>query len=138
MDPEAKLQPEKEGHEFGTFCFEELNETGEISPNCWVPATEFIGDIEITYDGENAKEVKLPLMTKQMIQLQKNDSEARNIVHKLYKEKLSAKMLILHEGVLCRLWTEERDTFQCIFILEVLRAPLLVLAHNQGNAHTWH
>ena len=34
VDPEAKLQPEKEGNEFSTFCFEELNETGEISPNC--------------------------------------------------------------------------------------------------------
>ena len=30
-------------------------------------------------------------------------------------------MFILHDGVLCRLWTEERD-------------PLLVLAHNQ-NGH---
>ena len=55
VDPEAELQPEKEGHEFGTYCFEELNETGEISP----------------------------LSTKQMIQLQKNDSEARNIVNNL-------------------------------------------------------
>ena len=134
VDPEAKLQPKKEGHEFGTFCFEELNETGEISPNCWVPATDFIEHIEITYDGENAKEVKLPLTTKQMIQLQKNDSEARNIVHKLHKEKLSPKMFILHEGVLCRLWMEERDTFRCIFMPEVPRDPLLVLAHNQ-NGH---
>ena len=73
VDPEAKLQPEKEGHEFGTFCFEELNETGEISPNFWVPATDLIEHIEITYDEENAKEVKLPLMTKQTVQLQKND-----------------------------------------------------------------
>ena len=134
VDPEAKLQPEKEGHEFGTFCFEELNETGEILPNCWVPVTDFIEHIEITYDEENAKEVKLPLTTEQMIQLQKSDSEARNIIHKLQREKLNTKMFILHEGVLCRLWTEERDTFRCIFISEVLRDPLLILAHNQ-NGH---
>ena len=43
-------------------------------------------------------------------------------------------MFILHDGVLCRLWTEERETFQCIFVPEVLRDPLLVLAHNQ-NGH---
>ena len=43
-------------------------------------------------------------------------------------------MFILHEGVLCRLWMEERETFKCIFIPEVLRDPLLVLAHNQ-NGH---
>ena len=50
-------------------------------------------------------------------------------------------MFILHEGVLCRLWTEERETFRCIFIPEVLRDPLLVLAHNQnghnGGRHTY-
>ena len=73
-------------------------------------------------------------MTKQMIQIQKNDSEVRSIVNKLHKEKLNAKMFILHKGILCRLWTEERDTFWCIFIHEVLRDPLLVLAYNQ-NGH---
>ena len=69
-----------------------------------------------------------------MIQLQKKDAEARNIVNKLHREKESAKMFILHKGVLCRLWTEERETFRCTFIPEVLRDPLLVLAHNQ-NGH---
>ena len=43
-------------------------------------------------------------------------------------------MFILHEGVLCRLGTEERETFCCTFVPEVLRDPLLVLAHNQ-NGH---
>ena len=82
---------------------------------------------------------KLPLMTKQMIQLQKNYSEVRSIVNKLHKEKLNAKIFILHEDMLCRLWTEERDTFRCIFIPEVLRDPLLVPAHNQnGHNGGWH
>ena len=133
VDPEAKLQPEKEGHEFGTFCFEELNETGKISPDFWIPMTECIEHIEVTQDKQHAKEVRLPLTMKQMIQLQKNDSEAKNIVDNLHKEKTSAKMFILHEGVLCRLWTEEIETFRCIFMTGVLRDPLLVLAHNQND-----
>ena len=134
VDPEAKLQPENQGHEFGTFCFEELNETNEIWPDFWIAATDHIEHIEITYNKKHAKEVRLPLTTGQMIQLQKNDSEARNIVNKLHKEKSNAKMFILHEGVLCRLWTEERDTFRCIFIPEVLKDPLIILTHNQ-NGH---
>ena len=134
VDPEAKLQPETERHEFSTFCFEELNETGEISPDCWNPMTDSVEHIEITYDEQNAREVKLPLTTEQMIKLQKNDTEARKIVHKLHQEKLNTKMFILHEGVLCRQWAEERETFWCIFIPEVLSDPLLVLAHNQ-NGH---
>ena len=134
VDPEAKLQPEKEGHEFGTFCFEEVSETGEILPDFWMPLKVTVGHLEITHDESAVKEVHLPLSTKQMIQLQKNDTEARNIVDKLGREKSNAKMFILHDGVLCRLWTDERETFRCTFVPEVLRDPLLVLAHNQ-NGH---
>ena len=50
-------------------------------------------------------------------------------------------MFILHDGILCRLWTEEREIFRCTFVPEVLRDPLLVLAHNQnghnGGRHTY-
>ena len=96
VDPEAKLQPEKEGCEFGTYCFEELNETGQISPDFWKPLKDNIENIEITHDKSYAREVKLPLSTKQMIQLQKNDVEARDIGGNLRKEKGNAKMFILH------------------------------------------
>ena len=71
VDPEAELQPEREGHEFGTFCFEELNDMGEISPNCWTSAVESVEHIEITYDEQNVREFKLPLTTEQMIKLKK-------------------------------------------------------------------
>ena len=37
VDPEAKLQDEEKGHEFGTFCFESVDEIGEISPDFWKP-----------------------------------------------------------------------------------------------------
>ena len=40
----------------------------------------------------------------------------------------------MRDGVLCRLWTEEKETFRCTFVPQVLRDPLLVLAHNQ-NGH---
>ena len=120
VDPEAKLQLEKEGYEFGTYCFEELNETGEILPDFWTPLTDKVEQIEITHDENYAKEVTLPLSMKQMIQLQKNDTEARNIVDNLWKEKNNAKMFMLHDGVLCRLWMEERETYRCIFIPKVL------------------
>ena len=71
VDPKAKLQPEKEGHEFSTYYFEELNETDEISPDFWIPLTDIIEHIEMMHNESYAKEVKLPLSTKQMILLQK-------------------------------------------------------------------
>ena len=111
VDPKAKLQPEKEGHEFSTYYFEELNETDKISPDFWIPLTDIIEHIEMMHNKSYAKEVKLPLSTKQMILLQKNDSEARGIVDNLMKDKTSAKMFTLHDGILCRLWMEEKETF---------------------------
>ena len=134
VDPEAKLQDEKKGHEFGTFCFESIDEIGEILPDLWKPLKDSVEHLEITYDAGGVKEVHLPLSVKQRIELQKNDSQARNIVDRLQKEKDNAKMFIMHNGVLCRLWIEEKETFRCIFVPEVLRDPLLVLAHNQ-NGH---
>ena len=83
MDPEAKLQPKKEGHEFGTFCFESISENGEISPSVWTPLKDIVEHLEITHDESAVKEVHLPLSTKQIIQLQKNDMEVRNIADKL-------------------------------------------------------
>ena len=134
MDPEAKLQAEKEGHEFGTFCFKGVDEISEISPDFWKPLKHQMEHLEITYEEGVVKEVPLPLSVKQMIQLQKNDAQAKSIVDKLRKEKDNAKMFILHDGVLCRLWMEEKETFRCTFVPQVLRDPLLVLAHNR-NGH---
>ena len=134
VDPEAKLQDEKKGHKFGTFCFESIDEIGKISLDFWKPLKDSVEHLEITYDADWVKEVHLPLSVKQMIELQKNDSQARNIVDRLRKEKDNAKMFIMHNGVLCRLWTEEKETFRCTFVPEVLRDPMLVLAHNQ-NGH---
>ena len=109
VDPEAKLQPERDGHEFGTYCFEELNEISEISPDYWIPLVNSIEHIQVTLDKTNVREVQLPLTTRQMIHLQKSDTEARNIGDNLRKEKKNAKMFILNEGVGQAMDRRERD-----------------------------
>ena len=48
VDPEAKLQAEKKGHEFGRFCFENVNEIGEILPDYWKPMKDQVEHLEIT------------------------------------------------------------------------------------------
>ena len=116
------------------FASKNISETSEISPDFWTPLKDTVEHLEIVHNESAVKEVHLPLSAKQMIQLQKNDAQAKNIVDKLRKEKDNAKMLIMHDGVLCRLWTEENETFRCTFVPEVLRDPLLILAHNQ-NSH---
>ena len=93
VDPEAKLQAKKEGHEFGMFCFESVDEIGEISPDFWKPLKDQVEHLEITYKEGVVKEVHLPLSVKQRIQLQKNDAQAKNIVDKLQKEGDNAKLM---------------------------------------------
>ena len=157
VDPEAKIQPEKEGCEFGNYCFEQLEETGEI-PRIWpkqacelgnqdepkktdeispvfsTPVIEVIEHLEVTVNENTTRSISLPLSNKQMKELQKRDEEARAIVKKLEEDKTTERMFILDNGVLYRLWLEERETFKCTFVPRILREPLLVLAHNR-NGH---
>ena len=157
VDPEAKAQPEKEGCEFGNYCFEQLEKTseipwitpkldcshrkqgeprktGEITPVFSTPVVEHIEHLEVTVNENTTRSITLPLSNKQMKELQKRDEEARSIVKRLDEDKTTEKMFILDNGVLYRLWLEERETFKCTFIPKVLREPLLVLAHNR-NGH---
>ena len=157
VDPEAKAQPEKEGCEFGNYCFEQLEETSEISwiwpkqacelsnqgeskkmgeilPVFSMPVVENIEHLEVTVNENTTRSISLPLSNKQMKELQKQDEEARPIVKRLAEDKTTEKMFILDNGVLYRLWLEERETFKCTFVPKILREPLLVLAHNR-NGH---
>ena len=58
-----------------------------------------------------------------MKELQKRDDEARAIVKRLNEDKTTEKLFILDNGVLYRLWLEEKETFKCIFVPKILREP---------------
>ena len=133
VDPSAKIQPENEGCEFGNYCFEQLEETGEIPPVLLAPMVEQVEHLEVTVNEDTMRSIKLPLTDKQMKELQKHDEEARSFVRRLEEDKLIEKLFILDRGVLYRLWLEERETFKCTFVPKILREPLLVLAHNKGG-----
>ena len=64
--PEAKLEKEPEGQEFGCYCFEDL------APVC----TEYIEEIgEITMcENENIKEIWIPLKPEELKEIQKRDT----------------------------------------------------------------
>ena len=65
------------------FCFKGVDEIGEISPDFWKPLKDQVEHLEIINKEGVVKEVHLPLSVKRMIQLQKNDAQAKNIVDKL-------------------------------------------------------
>ena len=68
-----------------------------------------------------------------MKELQKRDDEARAIVKRITEEKTTEKMFILDNGVLHRLWLEERETFKCTFIPKVLREVFI----SAGTQQKW-
>ena len=123
--PEAKLEPEPPGQEFGCYCFEEMKPI----------QVDFIEEIETVQiqESENLKEIKLPLKDWQMQLLQRHDSTCREIAKKLQQDKHMNKLFLLNNGIVYRLWCEDDRTSDCVIVPEVLRDPLLMLAHNYSG-----
>ena len=88
--------------------------------------------IEIT-EHEDLREIKLPLKTKQLQQLQKNDTYCRDVAKKLHKDIELQKIFIKEEGVLYRLWIEDGRTFKCILVPQVLQDFMIILAHDYSG-----
>ena len=123
--PEAKLEPEPPGQEFGCYCFEEMTPVQ-------VDYIEEIETIKIE-ESENLKEIKLPLKDWQMELLQKHDSMCREVAKKLQQDKHMNKLFLIKNGIVYRLWCEDRRTSDCVLVPEVLREPLLMLAHDYSG-----
>ena len=123
--PEAKLEPEPPGQEFGCYCFEEMTPV----------QVDYIEEIEMVKieESENLKEIKLPLKDWQMQILQKNDATSREIAQKLRQDKHMNKLFLLRSGIVYRLWCEDGRTAECVLVPEVLRNSLLMLAHDYSG-----
>ena len=123
--PEAKLEPELAGQEFGSYCFEDMKPVE-------VEYIEEIDTIKIQ-QSEDFKEIKLPLQDAQMELLQRHDDMCRGITKKLWQDKHMNKLFMLKNGIVYRLWCEDGKMAECVVIPEVLRDPLLMLAHNYSG-----
>ena len=123
--PEAKLEPEPPGQEFGCYCFEEMAPV----------QVDYIEEVETVTieESENLKEIKLPLKDWQMELLQKHDATSREIAKKLQQDKHMNKLFLRRNGIVYRLWCEDRRTSECVLVPEVLRSSLLMLAHNYSG-----
>ena len=123
--PEAKLEPEPPGQEFGCYCFQEMEPV----------QVDYIEEIETVTIEEsvNLKEIKLPLKDWQMELLQRNDATCREIAKKLRQDKHMNKLFLLRNGIVYRLWCEDGQTSDCVVVPEVLRDSLLMLAHDYSG-----
>ena len=123
--PEAKMEPEPAGQEFGCYCFEDMKPV----------EVEYIEEVETLkiQQSEDFKEIKLPLQDTQIQLLQRHDDTCRGIAKKLQQDKHMNKLFMLKRGIVYRLWCEDDKTSECVVIPEVLRDPLLMLEHNYSG-----
>ena len=96
---------------------------------------EYIEEIDTVkiQHSKDFKEIKLPLQDAQMELLQRHDDTCRGIAKKLRQDKHMNKLFMLKSGMVYRLWCEDGKTAECVVVPEVLREPLLMLAHNYSG-----
>ena len=90
IDPEARQNPEPEGHEFGYHAFEDLE-----------PIKSDVQEIEISTKEEPIslpqEEMKLPLSDQKLLALQKEDKFCKDIMSKLQKGNYKIEIHIIEK-----------------------------------------
>ena len=88
IDPEAKLNPEPEGYEFGYHAFEDME-----------PIKSDIQEIRVSTEKEPItlpqEEIKLPLSDEKLLALQTKDKFCNDISNKLQNGQLQDKIPII-------------------------------------------
>ena len=128
VDPSAKIQPENEGCEFGNYCFEQLEETGEIPPILSTPVKEQVEHLEVTVNEDTMRSIKLPLTDKQMKELQKRDEEARSLVRRLDYDKMMEKLFIIDDG---------KRNIQMHFCTKSIKRTIASVSTQQRRTQRW-
>ena len=128
IDPEARLQPEQEGYEFGCHAFEDM-EPIECETNVVDSITS--KDL-IPLPGE---EIKLPLEDEKLKELQQKDKFCREIIEKLTIGQLqSGKPYYQEKEILKRSVEDGKQKFEAVVLPQVLIGAVLQLAH-EGLGH---
>ena len=128
IDPEARLQPEQEGYEFGYHAFEDM-EPIEYETN--VVDSYALKD-PIPLPGE---EIKLLLEDEKLKELQQKDKLCKEIIGKLSKGQLqNGQPYYQEDGVLKRFVEDGKQRFEAIVLPQVLTGAVLQLAH-EGLGH---
>ena len=127
-DPEARLQPEQEGYEFGYHAFEDMEPI-----KCEINAVNAVSPADpIPLQGED---IKLPLNNKTLKGFQQKDKFCRDIIDKLEKGQLQNKNpYYQEEGIPKRFVEDGKQRFEAVVLAQILTSAVLQLAH-EGLGH---
>ena len=125
VDPEAKLQPEQEGYEFGYHAFEDM-EPIEYETNV---VDSITSKDPIPLPGE---EIKLHLEDEKLKELQQKDKFCKEVIEKLSKGQLqNGQPYYQEEGILKRFVEDGKQRFEAIVLPQVLIGAVLQLVHEE-------
>ena len=100
IDPEAKLNPEPEGYEFGYHAFEDME-----------PIKSDIQEIKVSTEKEPItlpqEEIKLPLSDEKLLALQAGDKFCNDISNKLQQGQLQNKNPYYKENEVLKRYVED-------------------------------
>ena len=128
IDPEAKLNPEPEGYEFGYHAFEDME-----------PIKSDIQEIKVSTEKEPItlpqEEIKLPLSDEKLLALQAKDKFCNDISNKLQQGQLQIKNPYYKENEVLKRYVEDgKQRFEVVVLPQVLSSAALQLAH-EGLGH---
>ena len=128
IDPEAKLNPEPEGYEFGYHAFEDME-----------PIKSDIQEIKVSTEREPItlpqEEIKLPLSDEKLLALQAKDKFCNDISNKLQQGQLQDKNPYYKENEVLKRYVEDgKQRLEVVVLPQVLSGAALQLAH-EGLGH---
>ena len=128
IDPEANLNPEPEGYEFGYHAFEDME-----------PIKSDIQEIRISTEEEPInlpqEEIKLPMSDEKLLALQAEDKFCSDISNKLQRWQLQDKNPYYKENEILKRYVEDgKQRFEVVVLPQVLSGAALQLAH-EGLGH---
>ena len=138
IDPDARLDPENAGWEFGYYVFETLP---KLSSEEIVPVCEVLSGTNVIIPDPDLQEpftqqLTSPLTSDQLQALQAQDEKCTSLIAMLRRGRLDPLVYSINDGILYRRVIEGGQTFQAIYIPRTppsLIQSILKAAHDDSG-----
>ena len=138
LDPDARLDPENAGWEFGYYIFESLPKLSseDVVQVCEILSAENIIRPDPDVQQPFVQQLRSPLTLDKLRALQSQDDKCTMLTRMLINGKLDPVAYSLQEGILYRRVIEGGQSFQAIYVPktpESLIQAILQTAHNESG-----
>ena len=138
LDPDARLDPENAGWEFGYYIFESLPKLSgaDVVQVCEILSGENVIRPDPDVQQPFVQQLRSPLTLDELRALQSQDDKCTTLIRMLKNGKLDPIAYSLHEGVLYRRVIEGGQSFQAIYVPrtpESLIQAILQAAHDEAG-----